>query len=165
MTVTPKRILLVDDCPRDIERLFDALPQKHLASDVVAVRDGAEALDYLFRRGRFTGRPPRPPAIVLLDLKIPKVDGMEVLRQMRSAPQLKMIPVVVMTSSREEQDVVNGCQFGVNACIVKPVQFQEFVDAVRQVGGCWAAVDKPPPPSVMRWRSDAPVNLAGCCDE
>jgi CheY-like chemotaxis protein len=147
MNISLKRILLVDDSPRDIELSLDALAQNNLANEVVAVCDGAEALDYLYRRGPFADRIAGNPAVVLLDLKMPKVDGIEVLRQIKNDPQLKMIPVVVMTSSREEQDLVNSYELGVNAYVVKPVQFREFVEAVKQVGAFWAVVNQPPPGS------------------
>ena len=151
-----KRILLVDDSPRDTELALNALAQNNLANEVVALRDGAEALDYLHRRGLFADRTGDQPAVVLLDLKMPKVDGIEVLRQMKSDPQLKMIPVVVLTSSREEQDLVTSYQLGVNAYIVKPVQFPEFVEAVKLVGAFWAVVNEPPPGSVSSRRSKTP---------
>jgi len=150
MAIPLKRILLVDDSPRDIELALDALAQNNLANEVVSLRDGAEALDYLYRRGQFADRANGQPAVVLLDLKMPKVDGMEVLRQIKSDPQLKTIPVVIMTSSREEQDLVNSYQLGVNAYIVKPVQFLGFVEAVKQVGAFWAVFNEPPPGSVAR---------------
>lgn len=143
-----KRILLVEDSPRDAELVLDALADNHLANEVVHVQDGADALDYLYRRGQFAGRPNGEPAVVLLDLKMPKVDGLEVLRQIKGDPALKMIPVVVMTSSREEQDLLSSYQLGVNAYVVKPVQFHEFVDAVKQVGGFWAVINEPPPGSL-----------------
>ncbi len=142
-----KRILLVDDSPRDTEMALDALEQHHLANEVVTLRDGAEALDYLYRRGEFAGRGNGQPAVILLDLKMPKVDGLEVLRQIKSDPKLKVIPVVVMTSSREEQDLVNSYHLGVNAYVVKPVKFHEFVDAVKQMGAFWAVLNEPPPGS------------------
>ena len=145
-----KRILLVDDSPRDTELALDALEAYKLANEVVALRDGAEALDYLYRRGEFAGRANGHPAVILLDLKMPRVDGLEVLRQIKGDPALKMIPVVVMTSSREEQDVVNSYQLGVNAYVVKPVKFHEFVDAVKLVGGFWAVINEPPPGSTRR---------------
>lgn len=145
-----KRILFVDDSPRDTELALDALESNHLANEVVALRDGAEALDYLYRRGEFAGRANGQPAVILLDLKMPKVDGMDVLRQIKSDPDLKVIPVVVMTSSREEQDVVNSYRLGVNAYVVKPVKFHEFVEAVKQVGGFWAVLNEPPPESTRR---------------
>lgn len=145
MTIALKRVLLVDDSPRDTEMALEALAQNNLVNEVVALRDGTEALDYLYRRGEFADRPSGNPAVILLDLKMPKVDGIEVLRQIRSDPQLKMIPVVMLTSSREEQDLVRSYQLGVNAYIVKPVQFQEFVEAVKLVGAFWAVVNEAPP--------------------
>ena len=156
MTFPLKSILLVDDSPRDTELTLDALAQHNLANEVVALRDGVEALDYLHRRGQFAGRAAGNPAVVLLDLKMPRVDGIEVLRQIKSDPQLRIIPVVVLTSSREEQDLVNSYQLGVNAYIVKPVQFQEFVEAVKLVGAFWAVVNEPPPGSVRPIRSKTP---------
>jgi len=143
-----KRILLVDDSDRDIELTLDALAQHNLANEVITLHDGAEALDYLFRRGPFADRTTTNPAVVLLDLKMPKVDGIEVLRQLKSDPDLKTIPIVVMTSSREEQDLVASYQLGVNAYIVKPVEFPEFVKAVRVLGVFWAVLNEPPPGSV-----------------
>ena len=156
MNTELKRILLVDDSPRDTELALDALAQNNLANEVVALRDGAEALDYLYRRGQFADRGNGNPAVVMLDLKMPKVDGIEVLRQIKSDPQLKMIPVVVMTSSREEQDLVKSYELGVNAYIVKPVQFPEFVEAVKVTGSFWAVVNEPPPGSVRALRPKTP---------
>ena len=155
MTTELDRILLVDDSPRDTEMALDALAQHNLANEVVALRDGVEALDYLYGRGQFAGRANGQPAVVLLDLKMPKVDGLEVLRQMKGDPQLKTIPVVVLTSSREEQDLARSYQLGANAFIVKPVQFQAFVEAVKLVGAFWAVVNEPPPGSVRSARSRA----------
>ena len=145
-----KRILLVDDSPRDTELVLEALAANHLANEVVSLGDGAEALDYLYRRGPFAGRTNGQPAVVLLDLKMPKVDGMEVLRQVKADPELKVIPVVVMTSSREEQDLVNSYQLGVNAYVVKPMKFAQFVEAVTQLGAFWAILNETPPGSVVR---------------
>lgn len=149
-----KRILLVDDSPRDTELALTALEAHNLANEVFALRDGAEALDYLYRRGEFADRAHADPAVILLDLKMPKVDGIEVLRQIKADPALKMIPVVVMTSSREEQDLLSSYQLGVNAYVVKPVRFQEFVEAVKQVGAFWAVVNEPPPGSLRHDGSD-----------
>lgn len=143
-----KRILFAEDSPRDAELALDALAENHLANEVVHVRDGAEALDYLYRRGSFAGRTSGQPAVVMLDLKMPKVDGLEVLRTIKADPDLKVIPVVVMTSSREEGDLVRSYQLGVNAYVVKPVKFQEFVEAVRQIGSFWAVINEPPPVSL-----------------
>jgi len=140
-----KRILLVEDSVRDAEMALNGLAEFNLANHVLHVRDGVEALDYLYRRDQFADRPIGPPALVLLDLKMPRLDGMEVLRQMKGDPELKSIPVVVMTSSREEPDLVQAYALGANAYVVKPVQFHEFVDAVKQVGSFWAVLNEPPP--------------------
>jgi CheY-like chemotaxis protein len=141
---TRARILLVDDSPRDTEMALNALETHNLANEVLVLRDGVEALDYLYRRGQFAAREGGDPAVILLDLKMPRVDGLEVLRQIKSDPALKVIPVVVMTSSREEQDLLRSYEFGVNAFVVKPVKFQEFVDAVGQLGAFWAVLNEPP---------------------
>src|SRR5580704_6482979 len=145
-----KRLLLVEDSSRDAELILDALEGHQLANEVVHVRDGADAMEYLYRRGRFADRPDGQPALVLLDLKLPKMDGLEVLRQIKGDAALKMIPVVMMTSSREEQDLLKSYQLGVNAYVVKPMRFQDFVEAVRQVGAFWAVVNEVPPGSVHR---------------
>lgn len=148
-----KRILLAEDNSKDVELTLTALEEHHLANEVVVVNDGAEALDYLYRRGKFSMRADDNPAVVVLDLKMPKVDGLEVLRQMKSDPHLKVIPVVVMTSSREEGDLLRSYELGVNAYVVKPVKFQEFVEAVKQVGSFWAVINEPPPGSLRRSES------------
>jgi CheY-like chemotaxis protein len=140
-----KRILLAEDNPNDIELTLEALEEHRLANEVVSVRDGSEALDYLYRRGAFAARPEGAPVLVLLDLKMPKVDGMEVLRQIKADPKLKMIPVVMMTSSREEQDLIRSYQLGVNSYVVKPVKFTEFVDSIKQLGVYWVLVNEPLP--------------------
>jgi CheY-like chemotaxis protein len=140
-----KRILLAEDSEKDIELTLEALEEHHLANDVVIVHDGEEALDYLHHRGRFAGEGNARPVLVLLDLKMPKVDGMEVLRQIKGDPELRRIPVVMMTSSREERDLVQSYDLGVNAYVVKPVKFSEFVDSVKQLGVFWALVNEPPP--------------------
>jgi len=139
-----KRILLVEDSARDAELILDALGTNQLANEIVHVRDGAEALDYLYRRGQFADRSTDQPALMLLDLKLPKVDGLEVLRQIKSDDALKMIPVVMMTSSRQEQDLLRSYQLGVNAYVVKPLKFQDFVEAVKQVGVFWAVINEVP---------------------
>jgi two-component system response regulator len=151
-----KHILVVDDSPRDIELTVNALETYQLTNKITALHDGAEALDYLYRRGEFAGCTDAQPAVILLDLKMPRVDGIEVLRQIKGDPVLKMIPVVVMTSSREEQDVLNSYQLGVNAYVVKPVKFQEFVEAVKHLGMFWAILNEPPPDSPPRL--DGPAN-------
>jgi CheY-like chemotaxis protein len=145
-----KRILLVEDNERDVELTLAALDEHNLANEVITARDGAEALDYLHHRGKFTGHANGLPVVVMLDLKMPKVDGLEVLRQMRSDARLKHVPVVMITSSREEQDLVNSYQLGVNAYVVKPVDFQQFVESVKQIGFFWAVVNEPPPGAVKR---------------
>jgi two-component system, response regulator len=145
-----KRILLVEDSSRDAELILDALGGHQLANEVVHVRDGAEALDYLYRRGEFAGRAQGQPALILLDLKLPKVDGLEVLRQIKGDSALKIVPIVMMTSSREEKDLLNSYQLGVNAYVVKPMKFNDFVDAVKQVGGFWALINEVPPGSLRR---------------
>ena len=145
-----KRILLVEDSPRDAELILDALEGHQLANEVVHVRDGADALDYLYRRGQFDGRPDGQPAVMLLDLKLPKVDGLEVLRQIKGDAALKMIPVVMMTSSREEQDLLDSYQLGVNAYVVKPMKFHDFVEAVKEVGAFWGVINEVPPGSLRR---------------
>jgi CheY-like chemotaxis protein len=137
-------ILLVEDSPRDAELILNALEGNHLANAVVHVRDGAEALDYLYRRGPFAGRTDAEPVFVLLDLKLPKVDGLEVLRQIKSDDALKTLPVVMMTSSRQEQDLVSSYALGANAYVVKPMKFQDFVEAVQRVGGFWAVINEVP---------------------
>src|ERR1700722_5590429 len=143
--MTPlRRILLVEDSPRDAELILDALGAHQLANEVVHVRDGADALDYLYRRGQFADRSDDQPALMLLDLKLPKVDGLEVLRQVKGDAALKTIPVGMMTSSRQEQDLVTSYELGVNSYVVKPVKFQDFVEAVRQVGVFWAVVNEVP---------------------
>jgi CheY-like chemotaxis protein len=140
-----KRILLVEDSAKDVELTLAALEENKLANEVVVARDGGEALDYLFKRGQFDGHTNGLPVVVLLDLKMPKVDGLEVLKQMKSHPDLKSVPVVMMTSSREERDLVKSYELGVNAYVVKPVGFQQFVDAVKNLGFFWALINEPPP--------------------
>jgi CheY-like chemotaxis protein len=138
------RILLVEDSVRDAELILNALEPSELAKEVVHVRDGADALDYLYRRGSFAGRSDAQPVLLLLDLKLPKVDGLEVLRQIKGDAALKVIPVVMMTSSRQEQDLVRSYELGVNGYVVKPMKFQDFVDAVKQVGGFWTGLNEVP---------------------
>jgi len=145
-----KRILLAEDSDRDVELTLAALEENNLANEVVVVRDGAEALDYLHHRGKFAGHTNGIPVVVLLDLKMPKVDGLEVLQQMRVDPDLKQVPVVMITSSREEQDLVRSYQLGVNAYVVKPVDFQQFVASIKQVGFFWAIINEPPPGTIKR---------------
>jgi CheY-like chemotaxis protein len=140
-----KRILLVEDNPNDIELTLAAMEENHLANEVIVVRDGAEAIDYLQRRGLYKLRAEGNPAVVLLDIKLPKVDGLEVLAAVKSEPSLKNIPVVMLTSSREECDLVKSYNLGVNAYVVKPVDFHEFVEAIKELGLFWAVINQPPP--------------------
>jgi CheY-like chemotaxis protein len=144
------RILLVEDDPKDVELTLTALDEYNLANEVVVARDGSEALDYLYCRGTFATRPNENPAVLLLDLKLPKVDGLEVLQQVKSDEKLRMIPVVVLTSSREEKDMVASYRLGVNAYVVKPVDFHEFVDAIKELGVFWAVINQPPPGSIKK---------------
>ena len=140
-----KKILLVEDNYKDAELTLSALSANNLANEVVSVRDGVEALDYLQCEGRFAGRTDGSPLVVFLDLKMPKIDGLEVLRRMKGDEKLRMIPVVMLTSSREENDLVTCYRLGVNAYVVKPVDFQQFVQAVKQAGMFWAAINEPVP--------------------
>ena len=144
------RILLVEDDPRDVELTLTALGEYNLANEVVVTRDGEKALDYLYCRGEFSGRSNDNPAVMLLDLKLPKVDGLQVLQQIRSDERLKLIPVVVLTSSREEKDMVRSYKLGVNAYVVKPVDFHEFVNAIKELGVFWAVINEPPPGSIKK---------------
>lgn len=147
-----KRILLADDSPHDTELTLTALEEFHLANEVMTVRDGVEALDYLHHQGEFSDSAIETPLVVILDLKMPRLDGLEVLRQIKRDPELRSIPVVMLTSSREDSDLVESYQLGANAYVVKPVDFQQFIDAVRQLGVFWAIINEPPPRS--RPRSD-----------
>lgn len=142
-----KRILLVEDNEADVELTLEALKENNLANEVVVVRNGEEALDFLFRRGKFSDRTPDNPAVILLDLKMPKVDGLQVLKTLKSEERLKRIPVVMLTSSREESDTLQSYSLGVNAYVVKPVDFKEFLGAVKQLGVFWGFVNEPPPGS------------------
>lgn len=145
-----KRVLLVEDSSNDAELTLEAFAETGLANEVVWVRDGREALDYLHQTGNFAARPAGLPAVVLLDLKMPKVDGLQVLEQVKSHPQLKSVPVVMLTSSREEADLARSYGLGVNAYVVKPVGFQQFVQALKELGLFWAVVNEPPPGSLRR---------------
>jgi CheY-like chemotaxis protein len=141
------RILMVEDDPKDVELTLTALEDYNLANEVVVVRDGEEALNYLLCRNGFANRTSGNPAVMLLDLKLPKVDGLEVLRQVKAEDQLKLIPVVVLTSSHEEKDLVTSYRLGVNAYVVKPVDFHQFVNAIKELGVFWAVINAPPPGS------------------
>jgi DNA-binding response OmpR family regulator len=144
------RILLVEDDPKDVELTLIALEDYNLANEVIVLGDGAQALDYLHCRGDFAGRASENPAVLLLDLKLPKVDGLEVLQQIKSDEKLQAIPVVVLTSSREERDMITSYKLGVNAYVVKPVDFHEFVNAIKELGVFWAIINEPPPGSLRK---------------
>jgi CheY-like chemotaxis protein len=144
------RILLVEDDPKDVELTLTALEDYNLANEVVVAKDGEEALDYIYCRGKFHARSSENPAVLLLDLKLPKVDGLEVLKQIKSDQKFRMIPVVVLTSSHEERDMVASYRLGVNAYVVKPVDFHEFVNAIKELGIFWAVINEPPPGSMRK---------------
>ena len=145
-----KRILLVEDDLKDIELTLNALCEYHLVNDIVVARDGVEALDYLYRRASFAQRPEGNPVAVLLDLKMPKLDGIQVIKQMKTDAQLQSIPIVVLTSSREASDLEQAYELGVNAYVVKPVHFPEFVQAVKEIGMFWAIINEPPPGNLKK---------------
>jgi|SRR5580658_8877020 DNA-binding response OmpR family regulator len=144
------RILMVEDDPKDVELTLTALEEFNLANEVIVTRDGEQALDYLYCRGEYSTRSSENPAVMLLDLKLPKVDGLEVLKQIKSDAKLNMIPVVVLTSSKEEKDMVTSYRLGVNAYVVKPVDFHEFVNAIKELGVFWAVINEPPPGSMRK---------------
>jgi CheY-like chemotaxis protein len=145
-----RSILLAEDSANDVELTLAALDEHRLANDVVVVRDGVQAWEYLSRSGAYANRVAGSPALVLLDLKMPKMDGLEVLRKMRADEGLRSVPVVILTSSREERDVVESYRLGVNAYVVKPVGFDEFVTAVKNLGLFWVLINQPPPGSIRR---------------
>jgi CheY-like chemotaxis protein len=151
-----KPILLVEDNPNDLELTLVALDKSQLANEVIIARDGQEAIDYLTSEGEWKERAPGNPAVILLDLKLPKIDGLEVLDMIRSNTTLKSVPVVMLTSSREEQDLVRSYELGVNAYVVKPVEFAEFVEAISDLGVFWAVLNEPPPGST-RFRRPPPA--------
>ena len=144
------RILMVEDDPKDVELTLTALEEFKLANEVVVARNGEQALDYLYCRGEYKTRSSGNPAVILLDLKLPKVDGLEVLKQIKSDGELSMIPIVVLTSSKEEKDKVASYKLGVNAYVVKPVDFHEFVNAIKELGVFWAIINEPPPGTIRK---------------
>ncbi len=139
-----KKILIVDDSPKDVELAIAALAEKNLANEVVVAEDGVEALDYLYKRGKFVNET-GTPAVILLDIKMPRMDGIEVLRHIRSDPKFKLIPVIMVTSSREERDLVESYKLGANSYVVKPVDIIQFIDAIKVLGQFWAVINQPPP--------------------
>ena len=142
-----RTILFAEDNPRDVELTLEALGDHNLANNVIVVRDGVETMDYLRYEGKYKQRKPGNPAVLLLDIKMPRMDGIEVLRAIRNDNKLKMLPVVMLTSSREEQDLIKSYELGVNAYVVKPVDFKEFIEAVKQIGVFWAVINEVPPAS------------------
>ena len=143
--MTLRTILLADDSEQDVELVLAALKRNNFANPVVVARDGVEVLDYFHRRGRFSAEPPGLPLVLFLDLKMPRKDGLEVLGELKADAKFKSVPIVMLTSSREETDLVKSYQLGANAYVVKPVDFQHFVEAIRQTGAFWAAINEPPP--------------------
>jgi len=147
MNAEVKRILIVDDSQKDVELTIAALAEKNLANEVDVAEDGEEALDYLYKRGKFsniTGN----PAVILLDIKMPKMDGIEVLKHIRANPEFKFVPVIMVTSSREERDLVESYKLGANSYVVKPVDITQFIDAIKVLGQYWAVINQPPPVSI-----------------
>ena len=140
-----KNILLVEDNPNDVELTLEAFSEYNLVNRVQVVRDGAEALEYLRCQGNYAGRPPGNPVVIFLDLKMPKVDGLELLKKIKSDEGLKWIPVVVFSSSSEDRDLIECYRLGVNAYVVKPVDFYEYINAARELGVFWAIINEPPP--------------------
>ena len=140
-----RSILLAEDNPNDVELTLSGLAELHLANEVAVVRDGAEVLDYLYSRGKFESRNNGNPAVLLLDLKMPRMDGLEVLGEIKANEKFRSIPVVMLTSSAQESDLVKSYQLGVNAYVVKPMDYREFINAIKQVGVFWAVVNEPPP--------------------
>ena len=140
-----RTILLAEDSPKDVELTLEALSEHNLANNVIVVKDGVEAMEYLKCEGNYKQRKPVNPAVMLLDIKMPRKDGIEVLREIRNDELLKTIPVVILTSSREQKDLMESYKLGVNAYVVKPVNFKDFIDAVKQIGMFWAIVNELPP--------------------
>jgi CheY-like chemotaxis protein len=140
-----RTILLAEDNPKDVELTLEAMAENNLANDIIVVKDGVEALEYLRCQGKYKLRKAGNPALVLLDIKMPRMDGIEVLRNIRSDAKLKRLPVVVLTSSREENDLINTYELGVNAYVLKPVDFKQFIEAVKQIGSFWAVLNELPP--------------------
>ncbi|MDP2238001.1 MAG: response regulator [Bacteroidales bacterium] len=146
MNTEVKRILIVDDSPKDVELAIAALNEKNLANEVDVAEDGEEALDYLYKRGKFAGnKGSSHPAVILLDIKMPKMNGIEVLRHIRSNEDFKLIPVIMVTSSCEEKDLVESYKLGANSYVVKPIDVVQFIDAIKVMGQYWAVINQPPP--------------------
>ena len=144
MKAEVKRILIVDDSPNDVTLAMSALAEKNLANEVDVAEDGVEALDYLYKRGKFADNGNSSPAVILLDIKMPRMNGIEVLRHIRNDPKFKFIPVIMVTSSREEKDLVESYKLGANSYVVKPVDIIQFIDAIKTLGQYWAVINQPP---------------------
>jgi CheY-like chemotaxis protein len=144
MKTEVKRILIVDDSPYDVELTISALAENNLANEVIVAEDGEEALDYLYKRGKFANKTGNP-AVILLDIKMPKMNGIEVLRHIRTSSEFKHIPVIMLTSSREERDLVESYKLGANSYVVKPVDIVQFLDAIKTLGQYWVVINQPPP--------------------
>jgi len=140
-----KKILYAEDNPKDVELTIEALTDHNLANSIIVVRDGVEVMDYLHCAGKYKDRKPGNPAVLMLDIKMPRMDGLEVLRAVRSDAKLKMLPVVILSSSREEQDIIRSYELGVNAYVVKPVDFKDFIEAIKHIGVFWALINEVPP--------------------
>jgi CheY-like chemotaxis protein len=140
-----KRILIVDDSPKDVELMIAALSETNLANKFDITEDGVEALDYLYKRGTYADRENGYPAVILLDIKMPKMNGIELLKHIRSTPEFKMIPVIMVTSSSEERDMVESYKLGANAYVVKPVDTNQFINAIKTLGQFWIVINQPPP--------------------
>ena len=149
MMTDVKRILIVDDSPKDVELTIAALAEKNLANEVVVAEDGEEALDYLYKRGKFADVDGFP-AVILLDIKMPKMNGIEVLKHIRTDPKFKLIPVIMVTSSREEKDLVESYKLGANSYVVKPVDIVQFIDAIKVLGQYWAVINQSPPLNISK---------------
>jgi len=145
MNTEIKRILIVDDSPKDVELTIAALSEKNLGNEVVVAEDGVEALDYLYKRGRFANSEKGNPAVILLDIKMPRMNGIEVLKHIRSDPKFKFIPVIMVTSSGEEKDLVESYKLGANSYMVKPVDIVQFIDAIKVLGQYWVVINQQPP--------------------
>jgi CheY-like chemotaxis protein len=145
MNTEIKRILIVDDSPKDVELTIAALTENNLANNIIVAEDGEEAIDYLYKRGKFADYEKGNPAVILLDIKMPKMNGIEVLKHIRTSPELKLIPVIMVTSSGEEKDLIDSYNLGANAYMVKPVDIVQFIDAIKTLGQFWAVINKQPP--------------------
>jgi len=150
MNAEIKRILIVDDSPKDVELVIAALAEKNLANEVDVAEDGEEALNYLYKRGKYGCRGNGNPAVILLDIKMPKMNGIEVLKHIRDEPKFKAVPVIMVTSSREERDLVESYKLGANSYVVKPVDIVQFIDAIKVLGQYWAVINQSPPLNISK---------------